>query len=134
MRCFCPPREARAALGDHRVEALGQRRDKIAELRRLYGELEALIIDRVAEGDVLAQRQVEQHAVLEDEPDLMVEALLVVLLDGAAVVLDDARGGHREAGQQVQQLRLARGRGPIMALRVPAATLKDAWLSTDFSP
>ena len=43
--------------------------------------LELLVRDGLAEGDVLPQRQVEDDAVLEDEPDLLVQRRLVVLVD-----------------------------------------------------
>ena len=43
-----------------------------------------------AERDVLSEAQVEDDAVLEDEPDLPVQRLLVVLGDRPAVVFDAA--------------------------------------------
>src|SRR6185436_5390153 len=63
-----------------------------------------------AERDVLAQRQVEHDRVLEYEADLRVQALLLVLLDGPAVVFHRARGRLEQSGQEIQQLRLAGGR------------------------
>ena len=81
-------RQAAAALGDHRVESRRQRGDEVVELGGGDRPGEIGVGHGAAERDVLADAQVEDDAVLEDEPDLPVQRLLVVLRDQAAVVLD----------------------------------------------
>ena len=101
-----PAREARAALGDDRVEPLRQASDEVVELGGLYRELDVRILHRIAERDILAQRKIEHDAVLEDEADLLVQTFLSyssISLPSYSIVPEV---GASKAGQKIQKLRL----------------------------
>ena len=83
MRCFWPP-DRLVPRSDTMVSSFcGSAVDEVLQLRGRDRLLEVGVRHGRAEGDVLAQRQVEDDAVLEDEPDLPVQRLLVVVVDVA---------------------------------------------------
>ncbi len=74
------------------------RLDRLGELR---------LVDLGVEGDVFAERQVEQLGVLEDEGDLGIEAVARIGVDRPSVVEHLARGRRQQARHHKEQLRLA---------------------------
>src|SRR6185369_16135723 len=101
-----PARQRRSALGYERIESLRKLRDEVMELGCVYCLGEALISDMVAEGDVLTEREIEEHAILEDEPYLRVELMLSVFVQSISVVFDDTRGRLEKPRHEVEELRL----------------------------
>ena len=103
-------RQAAAALGDDGVELVGQAVDEIGQLGGRDRLLEVRVGDGLAEGDVLAQRQVEDDAVLEDEPDLAVQRVRCRSRRWLGRRTRRApECGSSRPGQQIEQLGLAGG-------------------------
>ena len=102
-----PTGDPRAALPEHRLVAAGQHLDEVVRgggLRRLH-DLLARRVDAV--GDVVGDRPGEEHALLQDEPDLATHPAQPALADVATV--DQHRAVERvvEAGDQSRERRLA---------------------------
>ncbi len=105
-----PAGEAGPALGNDGVEFFGQGVNVFPELGGGDRLFQTRVFDRVAEGDVLAQAQIEHDAVLENEADLIGQTLLVVAGERLTVVEHLALRRVDEPGQRVEELCLAGGR------------------------
>ena len=93
MRCFWPP-ERLVPRSETIVSSFsGKAIDEVLQFGRRNRLLEIRILDRLAERDVLAQREIEHDRVLKDEADLKMQRLLVVFIDAFAVEFDAARSG-----------------------------------------
>ena len=104
-----PAGQVRAALGDHRLEAVRHGEDELQRLRGLRG-VRHLLVGGVlpAVADVVGDGVVEQHRLLGDEAELAAQGLLRHLPDVHAVHEDAARSHVVEARDEVDERRLAR--------------------------
>ncbi len=112
--------EAHAALAHRGVEPLGQRLDEVPGLggARRLDDL-GLGGVRLAVGDVVAHRALEQVDVLADQADGPAQRGQLELADRLAIDADLARRGIVEAQQQLDQGRLARAGGADQCQGMP---------------
>jgi len=108
-----PAGELAAALPHDRVVSLRQRRDEVVQLRRARRRLHLRVgRRRVAEADVLADREVEEDALLEDRPDLPAQRVERRPAQVDAVVGHAPAPRVVEAQQQGERGRLAAAARP----------------------
>ncbi len=110
-RCFCPPERLVPRSETTVSSPCGKAATKSSSSAVAMALPEILLFHAGAEGDILPQRQVEDHAVLENKPDAPVQGFFVISVDGLAIIGDGSGGRLEKSDQQIKKLRLSRGGG-----------------------